>query len=100
MSQLQDDFPEFDAAWTLRQRELQPALQEEEHAPAKKKRDLEVGWQWVDNTIDVKVGWSPSTPAQLGTELLKGFKAAIYGEIFRRYYCYLHSSHVISLVAL
>ena len=72
-------FPECDAGWTLRKKELQLAvLRDEELALAKKKRKIEAGWQIEDDdAIDVKTMWSATTPAHIGTAVIKCMMAAI-----------------------
>ena len=101
LSQSADHFPECDAAWTLRKRELQLAvLQDEEIALAKKKSKIEAGWQMEhDGAMEVKAMWSASTPAHLGTALLKSMKTAIRDELFRRFSTCPHSSPIIDSLA-
>ena len=101
LSQAADHFPECDAACTLRKRELQlGVLQDEEIALAKKKLEIEAGWQMEqDGAMELKALWSASTPAQLGIALLKSMKTAIRDELFRRYSTFPTSSTIIASFA-
>ena len=49
--------------------------------------------------MEVKAMWSASTPAHLGTALLKSMKTAIRDELFRRFSTFPYSSPIIASFA-
>ena len=100
VTQSADHFPECDAAWTLRKRELQLAVLQDDEIALAKKRVIEAGWQIEhDEAMEVKALWSASPPAHLGIALLKSMKIAIRDELFRRDSTFHHSSPIISSFA-
>ena len=64
------------------------------------KREIEAVWEIEhDDAMQVKALWWASTPAHLGTALLKNMKTAIRDELFPWYSTFPHSSPIISSFA-